>query len=123
MPIWQKFILKVLSVFFIILICGNLHITGWCGQTNMSTSDMSWYAEPDYVVHIDAATAPDTKTTAGNQSVRFPDEGHTQGTTSRRQSVTPISHSRASMPAALSMTPPSLTICGNSIIWGRRGEL
>src|SRR3989339_485405 len=54
MPIWQKFILKVLSVFFIILICGNLHITGWCGQTNMSTSDMGWYAEPDYVVHIDA---------------------------------------------------------------------
>jgi len=87
MPIWQKFILKVLSVFFIILICGNLHITGWCGQTNMSTSDMSWYAEPDYVVHIDAATAPDTKTTAGNQSVRFPGEGHTQGTNSQPAAV------------------------------------
>src|SRR3989339_831834 len=87
MPIWQKFILKVLSVFFILLICGNLHIAGWCGQTNMSTSDMSWYAEPDYVVHIDPATAPDTKTTAGNQSVRFPDEGHTQGTNSQPAAV------------------------------------
>ena len=54
MPVWQKFILKVLAAFFISLICGNLHITGWCGQTNMSTSDMSWYAEPDYVIHIDA---------------------------------------------------------------------
>ena len=85
MPIWQKFILKVLSVFFISLICGNLHIKGWCGQTNISTPDMSWYAEPDYVVHIDATTAPDTKTTAGNQSVRFPGEGgHTQGTNSQQ---------------------------------------
>src|SRR3990170_3482172 len=54
MPVWQKYILKVLAAFFISLICGNLHITGWCGQTNMSTSDMGWYAEPDYVVHIDA---------------------------------------------------------------------
>ena len=77
-----KVYFKGVGCFFISLICGNLHITGWCGQTNMSTSDMSWYAEPDYIV--DATTAPNTKTTAGNQSVRFPGEGHTQGTNSRQ---------------------------------------
>ena len=86
---WYAYMAKVyfkgVVCFFISLICGNLHIKGWCGQTNISTPDMSWYAEPDYVVHIDATTAPDTKTTAGNQSVRFPGEGgHTQGTNSQQ---------------------------------------